>query len=106
MSFELHFSKRYCDVQDPRTRQLIGTDHKTRHLFKLTLLHAPSPSSTVATTFVFSSTWHARLGLMFNEKLQQLVSGGFIGNVESLDFSCMPKMVGYVGTTQNKFVLC
>jgi hypothetical protein len=55
LGLELNFSNRGCDVQDPQTRQLIGTARKVGRLFELSSLHLP-PTVSAATPSQSPST--------------------------------------------------
>jgi hypothetical protein len=84
-------------VQDPQTRQLIGTACKIRRLFELSSLHLPLTVSA-ATTFWSPSTtlslWHSRLGHASVSRICSLATSGQLGSVESESFDCVACQLG------------
>jgi hypothetical protein len=79
LGLELHFSKRGCDVQDPQTRQLIGTTRKIGRLFELSSLHFPpimSAATPFQSPFTTLSLWHSRLGHAFISRIRSLATSG------------------------------
>jgi hypothetical protein len=97
LGLELHFSKRGCDVQDPQTRQLIGTARKIGRLFELSSLHLP-PTVFAATTSrspsATLSLWHSRLGHASVSRIRSLATSGQLGSVESKSFDCVACQLG------------
>jgi hypothetical protein len=88
-------------VQDPQTRQLIGTAHKIRRLFKLSSLHllptvyAATPSRSPSTTL---SLWHSHLGHASVSRIHSLATSGQLGSVESESFNYVACPLGKQST--------
>lgn len=85
LGLELIFSPNGCRVQDPRTKQLLGTGRRVGRLFELTSLHLPSVrvSQLCAMSTPYSLyLWHLRLGYTSLSKLRHLISNGSLGSVK------------------------
>ena len=89
-----------CIVQDPRTRQELGTGPRVRRMFPVDNLRLPlvAPVSVAAAATISSvpslALWHARLGHTFSSRVQQLASRGLLGSVSKENFDCVSCQLG------------
>jgi len=90
LGFGVYFSDRGCVVQDPLTRQIIGTGRKVGRLFELVSLKVPSQPVPRCAALVTPALWHSRLGHVSSSTLRSLVSRGVLGHVEINKVDCQP----------------
>ena len=84
-----------CFVQDPRTRQELGTGYGIGRLFEISCIRLPATGVSVATSSSPSlSLWHSRLGYASSSWVQQLVSRGLLGPVSKDNFDYVPCQLG------------
>ena len=82
-------------MQDPRTRQELGTGPRVERMFPVGNLHLPPValvSVAVAAATVSSlpslALWHSRLRHAPSSRVQQLASKGLLGSVSIDNFDC------------------
>jgi hypothetical protein len=84
-----------CIVQDPKTRQELGTSRRIGRLFEIFSLRLPTTGVSAATSSSPSlSLWHSRLGHASSSRVQQLVSRGLLGPVSKDNFDCVSCQLG------------
>ena len=87
-------------MQDPRTRQELGTCPRVRRMFPVDNLHLPliAHVSVVATAAVSSipslALWHARFSHASSSQVQQLASRGLLGSVSTENFDYVSYQLG------------
>ena len=100
LSYRIIFDYSGCIVQDPRTRQELGTGPRIGRMFPLNNLCLPlvAPVSVAAATTVSSipslALWHARLCHASSSQVQQLASRGLLGSVSTKNFDCVSPQLG------------
>ena len=66
LGYRLIFYYSWCIVQDPRTRQELGTDPRVEHMFPMDNLHlppvAPVSVATAVSSLLALTLWHSCLG--------------------------------------------
>ena len=92
LGYRLIFYYFGCIVQDPRTRQELGTGPRVGHLFPVDNLYLP-PVAPVSVVVAVSSLpsfalWHSRLGHASSSRVQQLASRGLLGSMSKDNFDC------------------
>ena len=84
-------------MQDPRTRQELGTSLRVGRMFPVDNLHLP-PVAPVSIAAVFSlpslALWHSRLGHVSSSWVQQLASRGLLDSVSKDNFDCTSCQLG------------
>ena len=87
-------------MQDPRTRQELGTGPRVRRMFPVDNLRLPlvtpiSVAVVAAISFIPSlALWHARLSHASSFQVQHLVSRGLLGLVSTKNFDCVSCQLG------------
>ena len=101
LGYRLIFYYSRCIVQDPRTRQELGTGPRVGRMFPVDNLHLPpvAPFSVATAADVVSSLrslalWHSHLGHASSSRVQQLVSRGLLGSVSKDNFNCTSCQLG------------
>ena len=86
-----------CIMQDPRTRQELGTGPRVGRMFPMDNLRLPlvAPVSVAVVSSIPSLTlWHARLGHASSSRVQQLASRGLLGSMSTENFDCVSCQLG------------
>ncbi|RVX23720.1 Retrovirus-related Pol polyprotein from transposon TNT 1-94 [Vitis vinifera] len=101
LGYRLIFYYSRCIVQDPRTRQELGTGPRVGRMFPVNNLHFPPVAlvSVAAAAAAVSSLpslalWHSCLGHTPSSRVQQLVSRGLLGSVSKDNFDCTSCQLG------------
>ena len=93
LDYHIAFNYSGCTVQDPRSRQELGTSLRVGHMFlvdNLRLPHVALASIAVAISSISSLTlWHAWLGHAFSSWVQHLASRGLLNSVSKENFDCV-----------------
>jgi len=85
----VYFSPSGVQVQDPQTKQIIGTGRRVGRLFELQSLYLPKTHVSAATVISPIHKWHLRLGHASANKIQPLISRGFLGSTKFESFDCL-----------------
>jgi hypothetical protein len=85
----VYFSPFGVQVQDPQTKQIIGTGRRVGRLFELQSLHLPTTHVSAATVISPIHQWHLRLGHASANKIQPLISRGLLGSTKFESFDCL-----------------
>ena len=100
LGYRIIFDYSGCIVQDPRTRQELGTGPRVGRMFPVDNLRLPlvAPVSVAAAAAVSSipslALWHAQLGHAFSFRVQQLASRGLLCLVSTKNFDCISYQLG------------
>ena len=100
LGYRIIFDYSWCIVQDPKTRQELGTDPRVGRMFPMDNLRLPLVALiSVATAAAVSSIpslalWHARLGHTSSSRVQQLVFRGLLGSVSTENFDYVSCQLG------------
>ena len=100
LGYRIIFDYFGCIVQDPRTRQELGTGPRVGPIFHVDNLRLPlvayvSVAAAAAVSSIPSlALWHARLGHASSSRVHQLASRGLLGLVFTKNFDCVSCQLG------------
>nr|POE82970.1 retrovirus-related pol polyprotein from transposon tnt 1-94 [Quercus suber] len=100
LGYRITFDYSGCIVQDPRTGQELGIDHRVGRMFPVDNLRLPLIALvSVAAAAAVSSTpslalWHARLGQASSSQVQQLAFRGLLSSVSTENFDYVSCQLG------------
>ena len=100
LDYRIIFDYSRCIVQDPRTRQELGTSPRVGRIFPVDNLRLPlvalvSIAATATVSLIPSlALWHARLGHASSSRVHQLASRGLLGLVFTKNFDCVSCQLG------------
>ena len=100
LGYRIIFDYSRCIVQDPRTRQKLGTGPRVGGMFLVDNFRLPliAPVSIATATTISSipslALWHARLGHASSSRVQQLASSDLLGSVSTENFGCVSCQLG------------
>ena len=77
-------------MQDPKTRQELGTGRRIGRLFEIFSLRLPATGVSATLSSPSLSLGHSRLGHASSSQVQQLVSRGLLGPVSKENFDRVP----------------